>query len=89
VTGGVEEHDRARGVVVPDVVMDLLVVPLELPGLQVERHDRGCVEVLAGAAAAEEVAARVAGGDVEEAELRVDGGRLPDRTPAAQVDLRT
>src|SRR5581483_3134061 len=88
VPAGVEEHDRARGVVVPDVVMDLLEVPLELPRLQVERDDRGGVEVLAGPLAAVPVRAGVAGREVDEPELRVDGRRLPDGGAAPQVLLR-
>jgi hypothetical protein len=88
VPAGVEEHDGARGVVVPDVVVDLLEVPLELPRAQVERDDRGGVEVLAGPAAAEPVRAGVACGEVQKPELVVDRRRLPDRPSAAQVRLR-
>src|SRR5205085_2602452 len=36
----VEEHDGARRVVVPDVVVDLLEVPAVLAGLRVDRDDR-------------------------------------------------
>src|SRR6266508_181323 len=85
---GVEQDDGTRRVVVPDVVVHLLEVPLELARLQVERADRRRIEVLAGALAAEPVRAGVAGRDVEEPELRVDRRRLPDRPAAAEVLLR-
>src|SRR5581483_7443814 len=47
--------------------------------------DRRGVEVLARALAAVPVGARVAGGEVDEPELRVDRRRLPDRRAAPQV----
>src|SRR5207247_2995761 len=58
---GVEQDDGTRRVVVPDVVVHLLEVPLELARLQVERDDRRRIEVLAGALAAEPIRAGVAG----------------------------
>src|SRR6185437_4583847 len=36
----VEQHDRTRGIVVPDVVMDFLEMPAVLAGLVVDRHNR-------------------------------------------------
>ncbi len=85
---GVEQHDGARRVEVPDVVVHLLEVPLQLAGLHVERDDRRGVEVLAGPLATEPVGSRVAGREVEEPEIRIDGGRLPDRRAAAEIHLR-
>src|SRR5207245_2002376 len=84
----VEEHDRARGVVVPDVVVDHLVVPLVLAGLRVDRDDRRGEEVLAGALAAVEVVRRVAGREVDRPGLGIDGRGLPDRRTAVLPDLR-
>ncbi len=75
----VEQHDRARRVVVPDVVVHLLEVPAVLAGLRVERHDRRGEEVVALAPRAVQVGGGVAGREVDQPELRVDGRRLPHR----------
>ncbi len=58
-----------------------LVVPDQLAGRGAERQDRGQVEVVATAGAAPRaiVHARVAGPDVEQVELGVEGHGIPDR----------
>ena len=52
---GVEEHDRAGRVVVPDVVVNFLEVPAVRAGLRVDRHDRAGEEVVTGSIGAAEV----------------------------------
>lgn len=74
----VEQHDRAGRVVVPDVVVDFLEVPPVLAGLRVERDDRASEEVVAGPFGAVQVRGCVSGGEVQEPEVRIDRGRLPD-----------
>src|SRR3954469_12351831 len=79
----VEEHDRVRsGVVVPDVVVDLLVVPLVRPGRRVQRHDRLREELLARATDVAVVRDRVADAHVHRVQGRVDGELRPDRAAA-------
>ena len=81
----VEQDDGARAVVVPDVVVDLLVVPAVLSGLGVDRDDRGREQVVALALAAVQVGGGVPGGEVEQAELGVDGraSARPERRPSS------
>src|SRR5438132_11521872 len=80
---GIEEHDRAGRVVVPDVVVDLLEVPDVLAGLRLQRDHRRAVQVVALAHRAVVIRPAVAGCEVEEAELRIERGRVPDRGAAA------
>ncbi len=54
----IEQHDGARAVVIPDVVVDLLKVPAVFTGARVERDDRRREQVVAGAHAAVVVGAR-------------------------------
>ena len=81
----VEQDRRSRRVVVPDVVVDLLEAPFDLPGVLVDRDDRRRVEVVALAVAAEPVVAGIARRDVEEVQVLVVRGGRPDRGAAAQV----
>ena len=83
----IEQHDGIAAVVVPEVVMNLLVVPAVRARLHVERHDRRREQVVALAHGAVEVGARVRGGEVEEAELGVDGRRLPHGAAAVLPDV--
>ena len=81
VAGHVEEH-RPRDVVpVPEVVVDGLVVPAQRPRLEVEGDGGVGEQVGPGAGRAVVVGRRVAGVEVDEAELEVDGGLGPH--PAA------
>src|SRR5262249_51401284 len=82
---GVEDDDGRRGVVVPQVVGDFLVVPGELAGLGVQRHDRRRVEVLARAVGAGDRGGGVAGPEQDEARLGVDGRRHVDRAAAGAL----
>ena len=78
----VHEDDRIDRVVVPDVVMHLLEVPAIFPGGELDRQHRGRVQVVAGAEGAVVVGSGIAGREIEEAELGIDGRRLPDRRTA-------
>ncbi len=82
---GVEEEDRALGVVVPEVVRLLLVVPEQFAGVRVEGQQRVGVEVLAGPFGADDHRRRVAGADVEDPAFRVDRRRHVDRAAAAAL----
>ena len=83
----IEQHDGARAVVVPDVVMHLLEVPAVFPGLRLDRDDRCRVQVVALAHGTVVVGARVAGGKEQESELGIDGRCLPHRRAAVLPDL--
>ena len=75
------EQDGVRGaVVVPDVVMDDLVVPRVRTGRRVQSNERGCIEVVARPAVRPGVG--VAGREVKESGLRVDARRAPDGAAA-------
>ena len=77
----VEQDRLVAGVVVPDVVMHLLVVPLQRAGAQREREDRIGEQVRADPLRA--VAERIADGDVDQPELGIDRRRLPDAAAVA------
>src|SRR5262245_21611710 len=67
--------------------MHLLEVPAVLARLHFDGDDRVRVEVVAGADRTVEVGSRVAGREVQEPELGIDGGRLPHRRAAVLPDL--
>ena len=86
----VEQDRRRRRVVVPDVVLDQLLVPDPLAGLHVQRDDAGAEQVVAGAEAAVVVDGRAVGRDVDQAARRVGRHRRPRRHvagPAPRVVL--
>src|SRR5690606_42010397 len=56
-------------------------------GAGVDRDDRRREQVVAGADRAVVVGARVAGREIDEAELGIDGRRLPDRRAAVHPDV--
>ena len=68
---------RRRVVVVPQSVVDDLVVPLAHAGVRVEAHERFGEEVRAGTAAAVEIVARRAERHVDEPALGVERHRRP------------
>ena len=78
----VVEQQRGGDVGVPDVVTHDLVVPAPLAGLHVEGEDRGGEQVVAVAQLAAEHRHRVAGREVDHAEVRVDGADEPHAAPA-------
>ena len=79
-----EQAGRRRQVVVPQLVVDVLEVPRQLAGRDVEGDGRVREEVVAGAVAAVEVRAGAADGHVDEAPLLVDGeGERPHVVPDA------
>src|SRR5213593_1658051 len=72
-------------VVVPVVVRDLLVIPLELPGIGIQGEHGGSVEVVAGASASPVVVGSgVGGAPVDEVERRIERAGHP---PAAAPEL--
>src|SRR4029078_11722623 len=74
----VEQDHGIWGVVVPEIVMHLLEMPAVLPGLRVDREHRDAEQVVAAAHGAIQVRTGIAGREIDEAQARVDGGRLPD-----------
>src|SRR5688572_14884446 len=74
----IHQDDGVDCVVVPDVVMHLLKVPAILAGLELDGEHRRRVEVVAGAEGAVVVRRGVAGREVDETEIEIDGRRLPD-----------
>ena len=82
VDDGVEQHGRACHVVTPLVVRHLLVMPDELARRRFECDERHGVEIVAGTSVAHRLRRGIAGAEIEETALRIDGGRVPDRTAA-------
>src|SRR5688572_20870571 len=78
VVHGVEQHDGIRRVVVPEIVMHLLEVPAVPARLHLDRDHRDAEEIVAGPHGAVEIGTRVARREIDEAELGIDGRRLPD-----------
>ena len=78
----VREHGRRGAVVVPQIVMDLLEVPLVGAGLQVERDDRHGEQIVAAALCAVVVRTGVASRDVNHPEVGIDRRMRPNRRAA-------
>ena len=86
----VHQAGRRRQVVVPQLAVDVLEVPRELAGADVDGDGRVREQVVAGAVAAVEVRPRAAHRHVDEAPLLVDGQRegphvVPDAVAPALV----
>ena len=84
----VEQHRRARQIPVPHIVMHGLVMPLALPGLDVQRDDAVGEQRVAGPMAAVVIAGGHFGRHVDESELRI-GAHLRPRAGVAVVFRRT
>ena len=69
----IDQAGRGRQVVVPQLVADVLEVPLQFARLRVERNRCVAEEVIAGPIAAVVIHARTADRHVDDAALLVDG----------------
>src|SRR5581483_7055630 len=78
----VEQYDRIRGVIVPDVVMNLLEVPTVLARLGLDREDRHREQIVARSHVAVQIGRGITGREIQQPETWIDCGRLPDRGPA-------
>src|SRR5271166_929235 len=83
VDDGVEQHDRACRVIVPDVVMHLLEMPDILARLGLERHQRRAEQVVALAHRTVVIRSAIADREVDKAELGIERRRVPDGGAAA------
>src|SRR5207244_6302991 len=81
-----EQHGGLRAVVIPDVVVDFLEMPAGLAGPEVERDYGGGEEIVAWTVLAQDVRSGIASRHVDEPQVRVDRGRVPDRR-AASLEL--
>ena len=75
---GIDQHRRADGIEIPNVMRDVLVVASVLAGFQVERDEAVGVQVVAGTNAAVEIRRWVADDEEDAVQLQVDGWVLPD-----------
>src|SRR5260370_40808911 len=73
----IEEHDIAGRVIVPHIVLDLLVIPLELAAVHIERDHAIAVKVVPATVGPVEVRVRIASAEDDEPEFWIDGGRCP------------
>ena len=83
----VDEDRRARGVEVPDIVRDVLVVPLVLAGVEIDRDERIGIEIVAGANRAIQVRRRIADHEVHRMRLPVDGRRHPHAAAERAIEV--
>src|SRR6202044_1163737 len=83
VDGCIEQDDRARGVEVPDIVVNLLEVPGVFACLDLQRDHRGAIQIVALTHRTIVVRAAIADREIEETELRIDRRRIPDRRATA------
>ena len=83
----VEQHRRGD-VRVPDVVPDHLVVPAPLACRHVEREHRGGEQVVARADLAAEHRDRIARGEVDQTQVRIDRPVQPDAAAAEHPGVR-
>src|SRR5262249_48804123 len=83
VDDGVEQHDRACRVIVPNVVMYLLEMPDILAGLGLERHQRRAEQVVALTHRSVIIRSAIADREVDKAELGIERWRVPDRGATA------
>ena len=69
----IEQHHRARAVEIPQVMMHLLEMP-GVTAVEVQRHDRGAEQIVAGTvgADADGVRTRLAGAEIDKPEIRID-----------------
>ena len=79
---GVKEHDWARCVVVPDVVMYLLEMPDIGAGLGLQRNDRGTEQIVAFPHRPVIIGSAIPGREIDQPKLRVERRRVPDRGSA-------
>src|SRR5262249_2987065 len=75
-------------VVVPDIVVHFLEVPAIDARLRVESDDGSSEQVVAGADRSVVIRSGVACTEVDHAEVRVDGWRVPDPGAAVRRDFR-
>src|SRR5262249_44645517 len=85
VDDGVEQKNRARRVVVPNVVVHLLEVPGIGAGLGVDREERGAKKIVPFAHRSVVVGPAIADREVDQTELRIERRGVPDRCAAASV----
>ena len=76
-----------RRVPVVHVVRRELVVPLQLAGVGIERHDRGGEQVVAFAIGAVVIRPRIAGAEEHQVLFGIVGARDPDRAAAARIRI--
>ena len=76
-----DEFGRCGIVVIPDIVVDHLVVPHPLPGGGVESNQRIAEQVHPFSVSAIEVVLGAGGGDVDDAALRIEGDLAPGIRP--------
>ena len=80
--GQVGQHRRGRVVPVPDVVVNQLIMPLALAGLDIERDHAVGEQIVAWAVGAETVAGGRFGGQIDMPQFRVSGHGRPDSSIA-------
>ena len=83
----VEQRDGRGRVVVPDVVVHFLEVPPVRAALRIDGDDRRREQIVAAANRAVVIGAGVAGREVDEPQLGIDGRRVPDGRGAVHPDL--
>ena len=74
----INQHGGADRVEIPDIVGDILEVADIFAGVEIERHQRVCVEIVARTDGAVEIGRRVADHEEDPVRRQIDGRVLPD-----------
>src|SRR5262249_44942656 len=73
----IDEHWCAWDIKIPDTVMDQLVMPLPLPGLQIHGHERFTKQAVAGTMTAVNIAGRQLDGEICHSQFLIDADLSP------------
>ena len=73
----IDQHGWAHGVEIPDIMGDKLKVTGVTAGIQVQRHQRVGVKIVAGTHGAVEVRRRIADHEEDPVRRQIDRGVLP------------
>src|SRR6185312_8004 len=85
--GRIVEHHRRAEVLLPDVVVDDLIVPARLAGLDLERDDAVGVEIVAAPELTTPLRDGVADAEIDQPQRRIDRAVDPDAATALLVDV--
>src|ERR1700730_7719531 len=78
----VEENNLVSGIVIPNVVLDLLAIPFQCAEFRIERNDRVGVEIIAFPIRADKILPRITCAVIDQVGLRIVASWKPSPAPA-------
>ena len=78
----VEEKSLVSGIVIPNVVLDLLPIPFQCAEFWIERNDRVGVEIIAFPIRADKILPRITCAVIDQVGLRIVASWKPSPAPA-------